>query len=129
MVIAEDLIVANAFKKYIRPLYMLEFVPCHRRKDRSIVVNGKVFPICARCMMMLIGYVFIIPLLFFSLPISFLAGVLLNVPMLLDGITQAMKKRESNNKLRMITGLLSGLGQSMIIVSVSSLLYQMILTL
>jgi uncharacterized membrane protein len=92
------------------------FVPCHRRPDRSIHINGKPFPLCARCMSILLGYLFI-PLLFFlPFSIAWWVGVLCQLPMLLDGGTQYFHWRESNNTLRMITGILSGFGLSVLVI-------------
>ena len=42
-------------------------------------------------------------------------GIVLQVPMLIDGITQAKKMRNSNNVLRTITGLTSGIGLALTI--------------
>lgn len=104
---------------------VLSIVPCHRKKERCIHVNGTPFPLCARCMSILLGYL-IFPFLFF-LPLGkevLLAGILLNIPMVLDGWTQKKGWRESHNVLRVITGLLAGIGQSILIVEISkSLLY------
>lgn len=65
------------------------------------------------------GYLFF-PLLFiFDLNFSLWLGILLNFPMVLDGWTQKRKVRMSNNPLRLTTGIVSGFGQSIIIVSIS----------
>ena len=100
----------------------LSIVPCHRMKDRCITIKGYTFPLCARCMGILAGY-FLLPILTISnsnFPIWL--GVLLNIPMVVDGWTQKMKYRESNNFLRLSTGIICGFGQSILIVSVSSLI-------
>lgn len=110
-------------------LLTLKFVPCHRRPDRSIFIKGKQFPVCARCMAILLGYLFVIPLMIFSIHIPLYIGILLNIPMVLDGYTQLKKWRTSNNTLRIITGLGSGLGMSIIIDSISTLLINTILNL
>ncbi|SFQ88500.1 DUF2085 domain-containing protein [Bacillus sp. cl95] len=94
-------------------------VPCHRMKSRSIAINGYTFPICARCTGILAGYLAFPFLLLFNFECSFWLGVLMNIPMVLDGWTQQRKYRSSNNFLRLATGLTSGVGQSIIIVSVS----------
>lgn len=70
-------------------------------------------------MAILLGY-FAIPALFMLHTYgSLLLGVLLHIPMVVDGYTQLKKWRESTNSLRIATGLLSGIGQLMIVVSIS----------
>jgi uncharacterized membrane protein len=99
-------------KKGVREFFLL--VPCHRKPERCLHIKGKPMPICARCFSILIGYLFI-PLLFFA-AIPFWIGVLLQIPMLIDGFTQRKGLRTSNNTLRSITGLISGFGLSVGIV-------------
>lgn len=91
------------------------FVPCHRKIDRCLHIKGVPMPICARCFSILLGYLFI-PLLFLFY-INFFIGIVLQIPMLIDGFTQLYGKRISNNYLRVITGLMSGFGISICIVS------------
>ncbi|TDK56220.1 DUF2085 domain-containing protein [Bacillus salipaludis] len=104
----------------------LQFVPCHRRKDRTICINGKYLPICSRCMSILLGYLFLIPLLLFHIHVAFWLGMVLNIPMVVDGYTQWKRWRTSNNTLRVITGLSTGIGQSMIIIFLSFLLIHLL---
>ncbi|GED54411.1 hypothetical protein BBO01nite_36520 [Brevibacillus borstelensis] len=47
--------------------------------------------------------------------------------MLIDGCTQYWKWRESNNVLRVVTGLLSGMGQSVFVAGVSRILLEWLL--
>lgn len=115
IVIVEERIVVDltvAFNKSIREALL--FVPCHRKADRCYQIKGKPMPICSRCLSVLIGYAFI-PFLFFA-HIPFWIGILLQFPMLIDGITQLKGGRTSNNFLRTITGLISGFGLSVGIV-------------
>lgn len=114
-------------KNIFLSLLKLEFIPCHRRPERSLILIGNQFPICYRCMMMYIGY-FLVPIfLLFEIHISLWIGIIFNIPMLVDGITQKKNWRTSNNFLRFTTGLLSGIGQSIIIVSSSYILIDFIL--
>lgn len=88
----------------------LEFVFCHRMPERSFFYKGKQFPVCARCTGFYAGY-FSLPLFTFSLwDPGFLWIGLLMVPALADGLTQAYMNRESNNWLRLFTGILAGAG-------------------
>jgi uncharacterized membrane protein len=80
-------------------------------------------------MAILIGYFFIIPILAFHIHTSLLLGILLNLPMVVDGYTQLKKWRKSNHTLRIITGLLSGIGQSMIVTSLAMFLIHFLTTI
>ncbi|WP_245796369.1 DUF2085 domain-containing protein [Domibacillus antri] len=99
-------------------------MPCHRRRERSLVVFGKQFPFCYRCMFLLIGLFSAVPMAFFSPILSFipslLAGVALNIPMLLDGFTKKKQLRVSSNPLRIITGFLAGFGLAQFTVRVAN---------
>ena len=53
-------------------------------------------------------YAYFIPIHYTQLYLY--TAILLIIPCLVDGTTQALKLRESNNKLRLITGLLAGIG-------------------
>ena len=114
----EDLIVI-ADQIVIKLKWLMDFVPCHRMKSRSLTIKGHTLPLCARCTGILLGYLFF-PLLFlFELNFPLWLGGALNLPMVLDGWTQKRKLRLSNNPLRLTTGIISGFGQSIIIVSIS----------
>ncbi|MBM7584214.1 putative membrane protein [Bacillus pakistanensis] len=108
-------------KEFILDIFTLRFMPCHRIKERSLVLRGKQFPVCYRCMFLLIGMLCVIPILYFriifSLDLAIPSCVALNIPMLMDGWTQRMDIRRSNNLLRAITGLCAGLGLSILSVS------------
>lgn len=87
---------------------LLMEVPCHRISERCHHINGKAMPICARCLAMLSGFLFVPLFLFLHIPFVF--ALLMQVPMLIDGITQRKGWRVSTNPIRSITGLVSGLG-------------------
>lgn len=110
----------------IKDILTLKFVPCHRLESRSIKIFGKQTPICARCSAILFGYL-AIPFLFVEhIHISLLIGIVLNLPMIIDGYTQKWKWRKSNNFLRVSTGLLSGFGMSALIVTLAYFLTQIL---
>lgn len=101
---------------------MFQWIPCHRKIDRSIKILNYTFPLCARCSGILFGYLFL-PLLFIQTQIlKWWFIPVLMIPLLIDGFTQKWKWRESNNSLRIITGILFGLAQSMLIVKTVILL-------
>jgi len=95
----------NRIEKFLKILFM-----CHSRPDRSFHFKGKQFPICARCTGVLLGW--IIGIVYCSLseiPKSYFT-ILIFIPLIIDGGTQLLGKRESNNILRLITGILFGMG-------------------
>lgn len=83
------------------------FFGCHCRADRSFFINGRQFPICARCTGELVGMVFGAFSCFFYLPPVWAAAVLM-IPMITDGFIQLKTAYESTNTRRLITGILFG---------------------
>ncbi len=78
-------------------------------ESRSFHYKGKKFPLCARCFGELTGIIFgIIIYAFFS--INTLLGIIIMLPMVIDGLMQALTKYESNNFKRFVTGFLFGYG-------------------
>lgn len=80
---------------------------CHCRADRSFFIQGKQFPICARCTgelagMLLLGMTYAL----YRLPWPY--AVLLLFPMILDGAIQLLTSYESTNQKRFLTGILFG---------------------
>jgi uncharacterized membrane protein len=92
--------------------YKLEFVSCHRMPERSFFYKGKQFPVCARCTGIYIGYIAIFIFAIFLTHISLFWSFALLLPSIIDGLTQAFCNRESNNVLRLITGIMFGVGLS-----------------
>lgn len=75
------------------------------------------FPVCARCTGILVGY--LIGILLASVKICSLKNsVLLSIPMILDGGTQYLHWRESNQILRFFTGIGGGIGIIQILVHI-----------
>lgn len=107
----------------------LRLVSCHRRADRSFFFRGKQFPVCARCTGMLVGYLAYPLMLLNFVTVGLGYSLLMQVPALLDGGTQYMEWRESNNALRVITGVLSGAGQAGLVIFAGRLLARVVLLL
>lgn len=114
MIVEEETAV---FKEMALEVLTLKFVPCHRLPERSLFIKGKQMPVCTRCMFMIIGTAFIPLLLLTSTYLPLWLGIVLNIPMVLDGYTQLKRWRSSTNLLRGITGLMSGFGLSILAVS------------
>ena len=87
---------------------------CHRRKDRSIKMSNYTFPLCARCTGLWLG--FAVGLLFrvAGLHTPPMFSVALMLPLIIDGLAQFVGYRESNNQLRILTGVLFGIATNMI---------------
>lgn len=82
---------------------------CHQRPDRSFFVNGYQFPLCARCTGVLVGR--LVGLVF---PIKAKTEITISLmifPAVIDGVTQLLGFQESNNKRRLFTGVLLGMGE------------------
>ena len=95
----------NRIEKFLKILFM-----CHSRPDRSFYYKGKQFPICARCTGVLLGWIAgIIYCVLFEAPKGYFT-ILILIPLIIDGTTQFLGKRESNNIFRIITGILFGMG-------------------
>ncbi len=90
---------------------------CHRLPERSFFWKGKQFPVCARCTGIHVGYL-TFPLFLFSIfTLNIWWTMLLIIPTYLDGTVQAVTNWESNNILRVVSGVLAGIG-SMSLVSI-----------
>ncbi|WP_129690997.1 DUF2085 domain-containing protein [Gottfriedia acidiceleris] len=95
---------------------IFNWIPCHRKQERSFHIGSYTFPLCARCSAVLIGYLFLPFLFMISSLLLWWYIPLLMMPLLIDGYTQKWNWRESNNYLRFITGLLFGIAQTILII-------------
>lgn len=92
----------------------MRFWICHRRPDRTFSIRGRRFPVCSRCTGIYVG-AFSYFLIAYLTPIKYTAilviiAILITTPTILDGLTQLLGLRESNNLLRLLTGLPAGFG-------------------
>lgn len=83
---------------------------CHRKPERSFFWKAKQFPVCARCTGIHIGYIAFPFFMFNVFVLNIYWTLALMLPTYIDGFTQAFCKRESNNILRVTTGLMAGIG-------------------
>ena len=90
---------------------------CHQRASRSFFLNGNQMPYCARCTAIFTGlavgmtvvlFIFIDDIKWWLLVIGF-------VPLGIDGTVQLVTTYESNNILRLVTGMLAGIVTSILI--------------
>jgi uncharacterized membrane protein len=88
----------------------ISLVSCHRIPSRSFFYKGKQFPVCSRCTGAYVGFLSAPLFIFNVIEINWLWTILLILPTVVDGLTQAYMNRESNNILRLITGIMYGVG-------------------
>lgn len=82
---------------------------CHCRTERSFFLNGRQFPICARCTGELVG-ILIVGITYGMYHPQILYAVIFLIPMILDGGIQLLTTYESTNIRRFLTGLFFGYG-------------------
>lgn len=100
---------------------------CHRIPERTFQINGHYFPVCSRCTGFYLSlFAFFIYALFNYVDYDgylIIFAILLLLPSFLDGFTQLLEIRESNNILRFFTGIFGGLGLGILIKAVKWYLY------
>lgn len=100
---------------------------CHRMPERTFNIRGHYFPVCARCTGFYIGafFYFIFVYFFYVQYTTFiiLIAFLMLIPTFLDGFTQLFDIRESNNILRLFTGLIGGIGLAILVKAVKAFMF------
>jgi len=92
---------------------------CHRLPERSVLLGIKL-PLCTRCFGFFLGILVGLLTLLFSIIFktkirAIIFFLLMNSPLILDGITQYLNLRKSNNWLRLFTGILSGISVPLVL--------------
>lgn len=82
---------------------------CHQMPERSFFYKGYQFPVCARCTGLIIGYLLGV-LIYFLKVLNWKIAIILCIPLVIDGGSQYLNWRISNQVLRLITGILCGIG-------------------
>lgn len=92
---------------------------CHRLPNRTFKTRGYYFPVCSRCTGIYIGAFFYFVLaMFYYIDYNLtlmITALLLIIPTFIDGLTQLIGFRESNNTLRFFSGLIAGIGLAIFI--------------
>ena len=99
----EDLLI----KLFVDNIFLYKIVRCHRLSSRSFFVKNRQFHVCARCTGLLTGYT-LSPLFLLAEELMAKAFMVFCTLLILDGTTQLLNLRKSNNILRFITGLGAG---------------------
>jgi len=96
-------------KIFVDNVFLHKFVSCHRLPDRSFFIRNRQFHICARCTGLLVGLVLSISLLLLPIKngIAYMFPFFLTI-LVMDGFTQRLNLRQSNNGLRLLTGITTG---------------------
>lgn len=99
-----------------KAIYSIGDVECHQIASRSFFLNGNEMPFCSRDLGLFIGLAAGFGLAAFYRyklnPFLALAGL---VPMGIDGGLQLVTSYESNNALRIITGIIAGVSLSILL--------------
>ena len=97
-------------------MYWLGDAECHQLSHRSYFINGNQMPFCARDLGLFLGLAVGFGLVsFYRLKIHPVLALMGFLPMAIDGGTQAITNYESNNPLRLITGLIAGIAGSLLL--------------
>lgn len=95
---------------------------CHRIPDRTFNIRGHYFPVCSRCTGFYIAaFSYFIFVYYFYVQYTFMLiilAILMIIPTFVDGFTQFVGSRKSNNILRLFTGLMGGVGLAILIKAV-----------
>ena len=110
-------------------LERLHITFCHRLPERSFFWRGKQLPVCARCTGIHMGYLSF-PLFLFSIcTLNIWWTIAFILPTYIDGLTQALFNRESNNILRVTSGIVAGIGSMSMVSIIGKFIGFQILTL
>ena len=95
--------------------------------ERSFFIKGHQFPVCARCtgfyISLILYFIYTYYFYVYYNPALLIFAILLLMPAIIDGLTQLFKYRESNNVLRLITGLMGGIGLGIIVKTIKWYIY------
>ncbi len=88
---------------------------CNHRADRGIFIGGFCLPLCARCTGILLSALAGYAILFLGEMSQHPdIGLLLLLPTVIDAILEYFYGRESTNTVRLITGILAGIGSALL---------------
>ena len=100
---------------YAKLVKLGSILGCHQRTDRSFRYNGYQIPICARCLGLYGGYFIGIILAFFISSSNIYILLIFVLATYIDGTVQLLTKYESNNYVRLTTGLVSGIASVLLL--------------
>lgn len=112
-------------KQWIRLMELGEMLGCHQMPERSFFIKGFQFPVCARCIGVILSAI-IATIIFFKKRLPIGLCLAMSSVMLLDWGMQYLKIKESTNSRRLITGLIGGFGYSTLHLYFYSFVYKKI---
>lgn len=89
---------------------------CHGIPDRCFRIRGKPFPLCARCVGVLIGEIASVAFLFLAGFPAHIATLSMCLPAVIDWSLQQFFGLMSSNRRRVVTGLLAGFGYGSLLI-------------
>lgn len=96
---------------------------CHRLPERSLTIFGYTLPLCARCTGIVIGSILALILAYLNIILSIIFYLMLLIPLIIDGVTQSLNYRKSNNLLRLTTGIIFGVGYVALLINLFLFLF------
>ena len=101
---------------FAQAVYTMGDIECHQIAERSYYLNGNELPICSRDVGLSIGLLtgMLIGLLYVRRINPFLLAVGI-LPMVMDGGLQAISSYQSNNSLRIMTGIVAGVAVALLL--------------
>lgn len=112
----------SSLDRWLKLMKIGTVLQCHQLPERSFFWKKYQFPVCARCLGMLIGHLLaIIILLFYKF--SLILAVIFCLITFIDWFLQYLGILESTNWRRLITGILGGIGIVVLPVRIMSLLF------
>ena len=102
----------NGIKRWMSAMdFFRKYWGCHQLPQRSFFYHDYQFPICARCTGIIIGYFTAGLLLLTNIKLDLLTAFFFILPTGIDGTVQyCCEKYESNNRRRLLTGIIAGIG-------------------
>ncbi|MCD1294460.1 hypothetical protein CUJ83_05530 [Methanocella sp. CWC-04] len=120
----------NTFLTGIAEIIMAGYhATCHQMPERSLFIFGYSMAVCSRCFAIYVAFL-IGGIAFYFVrdrlqPFNIIYYVLFCIPMALDGFTQLFGFRESTNLLRIITGVIFGLGSALYVFPYMQAIFKM----
>jgi uncharacterized membrane protein len=101
---------------FAQAVYTMGDIECHQIAERSYYLNGNELPICSRDVGLSIGLLagMVVGLLYVRRINPFLLAVGI-LPILLDGGLQTVSSYQSNNTLRILTGIVAGVAVALLL--------------
>jgi uncharacterized membrane protein len=98
----------NSEKRWLALMRIGRSIGCHQKSCRSFFYKNYQFPLCSRCTGIVIGELFIAPIILIIGFNNVYLNLILLLIMIIDGTLQYFNILESNNIRRFITGLGAG---------------------